>query len=177
MLLFASMYFHFLLKISCWRKEGRQPDVMREPLPVYPQAHPGVGHEKGPNPVWSGSPRLCGNQAGNKSPCLQVYLISAGKPYLLAYLAGEKLERTENDMQFLAALIMFPMMEDQEETDVREGCAICACWGVPYSSACYSVDYCRNEDIGQHLTGFQCSRHPYWIFLGQSPNPKLFEVH
>lgn len=67
MLLFASMYFHFLLKISCWRKEGRQPDVMREPLPVYPQAHPGVGHEKGPNPVWSGSPRLCGDQAGNMS--------------------------------------------------------------------------------------------------------------
>lgn len=55
-----------------------------------------------------------------------------------------------------------------------KGCAICACWGVPCISARYMY-YCHTEDIQQDLTCFQCSRHPLWIFLEQSPSPKLIE--
>lgn len=54
-----------------------------------------------------------------------------------------------------------------------KGCAVCACWGVPYSSACWNVDYCHTEDTGQDLTCFQCSRHQYWFFLEQNTNPKV----
>lgn len=72
-------------------------------------------------------------------------MVCAWKPYLLAYSAGEKLERTENDMEFFTGLIMFPMMEGQEETDVREGLCDTCLLGGPYSSACYNVDYCHTE--------------------------------